>query len=275
VARGERRPADDVADGGIVYLEEIGGPGLHPAAADEVVECLNVGTIGYVGHGELLGKKFNYMARAGMTSTYEKLVIRQEHRLGLAYPALFPRRPGELAGAGSEPIEHPLIGREGLEEIEQHVGELTAGREQQAIVAVAHALREARSIIERADRNAGAEQVGDLHRDVEPGRRAMQAQAEVGGADDQRVIIGLEKPGAELNATRRQSGEAALELGPARAVAGDEDHQLRESPRAAARFPSANALLEVRDSFDDEIEILVLGPARRTDDEADGAGADT
>src|SRR6185503_18070293 len=49
VAGGERRPADDVADGRIVHVEEIGGPGLHPAPADEVVECLNAGTIGYVG----------------------------------------------------------------------------------------------------------------------------------------------------------------------------------------------------------------------------------
>ena len=64
VAGGKRRPADDVADGGIVHLEEIGGPGLHPAPADEVVECLNAGTIGDLRHGLLLGKEIHYMARA-------------------------------------------------------------------------------------------------------------------------------------------------------------------------------------------------------------------
>jgi hypothetical protein len=38
LARRKGRPPDEVTDRGVVYIEKIGGPGLHPAAADEVVE---------------------------------------------------------------------------------------------------------------------------------------------------------------------------------------------------------------------------------------------
>ena len=102
----------------------------------------------------------------------------------------------------------------------------------------------------------------------------MQAQAEIGAADDPRVVFGLEEPRAQLNPPRRQPGEPPLELGAARAVARHQNHQLGESPAAVAGLPAANALLEVHDRLDDDVEVLVFGPARRADDEADGAGAD-
>ena len=41
---------------------------------------------------------------------------------------------------------------------------------EQARVAVAHAFREARPVVEGADRNAGAEQIRDFHRDIEARR---------------------------------------------------------------------------------------------------------
>ena len=41
------------------------------------------------------------------------------------------------------------------------------------------------------------------------------------------------------------------------------------------RFPSANAIFEPQHGVDDDVEILVFGPARRTHDEADDASAHT
>jgi hypothetical protein len=37
--RRKRRPPDDIAESRVVNVEELGGLGFHPAAADEVVEC--------------------------------------------------------------------------------------------------------------------------------------------------------------------------------------------------------------------------------------------
>ena len=82
---------------------------------------------------------------------------------------------------------------------------------------MAHALGEARAVVERADRHAGAEQVRHLHRNVEPRRGSMQAQPEVRAADDARIVLGLEPARAQLDAPRGQTGEAPLELGAARA----------------------------------------------------------
>ena len=102
----------------------------------------------------------------------------------------------------------------------------------------------------------------------------MQTQTEIGAADDARIVFRLEETRAQLNPPRRQTGEAALELGATGAVAGHQDHQLGKPARAAARFPSANALFQPHHRFDDDVEILVLGPARRADDEPDRVRAD-
>ena len=66
----------------------------------------------------------------------------------------------------------------------------------------------------------------------------MQAQPEVRAADDARVIFGLEPARAQLDAPRRQAGEAPLELGAPRAVAGDEDHQISGNRRPLPPLPS-------------------------------------
>ncbi len=66
----------------------------------------------------------------------------------------------------------------------------------------------------------------------------MQAQAEIGAADDARVVLGLEPARAQLDAPRRQAGEPPLELGAPRAVAGHQNHEIGKPPRAAAPLPS-------------------------------------
>src|SRR5258705_12690706 len=43
----------------------------------------------------------------------------QQHRLGLAHPALFPGRPRRAPRPETQPFELPLIAWEGLEQIEQ------------------------------------------------------------------------------------------------------------------------------------------------------------
>ena len=117
-----------------------------------------------------------------------------------------------------------------LEEIEQHVRQLLPVREQAAVDAVAHALGQAGAVVQREHRHAGAEQVGDLHRDVDPRRGAMKAEAEVGAADDPRVVLGLEPARAKLDPARRQAGEPAFELGAPGAIARDEHDEIREPP---------------------------------------------
>ena len=125
-----------------------------------------------------------------------------------------------------------------LEQIEQDVRELLGRREQQAVVAVPHALGEAGAVVERQHRHAGAEQIGDLHRNVEARRRSVQAQPEVGAADHARIVFRLEPARAQLNAPRRQAGEPPFELGAAFAVAGHENDQVRKPPVSAGRPPS-------------------------------------
>ena len=88
------------------------------------------------------------------------------------------------------------------------------------------------------------------------------------------IVVRLEPSRAQLNPARGQTGEAALELGAARAVAGDEDDEVREPAVHRRRLPPADPLLEPHDGVDHDVEILVLGPARRTHDEADGFAAD-
>ena len=51
-------------------------------------------------------------------------------------------------------------------DIEEHLGELSRVGVEQAVVAVADAFRKTHAVVQRAHRNAGAKQIGDLHRNV-------------------------------------------------------------------------------------------------------------
>src|SRR5262245_14360237 len=135
-----------------------------------------------------------------------------------------------------------------------------------------HTLGQTGAVVERADRYAGAKEVRHLHRNVESRRGPMEAQSQIRAADDARIVLGLEPSCTQLDASRGQTGKAPLEFGAARAVAGDQHDQVRKAAPGRCGFPSANALFEPRNSVDDEIEILVFGPARRTHDETDDAG---
>ena len=68
-----------------------------------------------------------------------------------------------------------------------------------------------------------------------------------------------------------EPGKSPLELGAARTVAGDENHEIGEPAPRRRRFPAADPFLEPRHGVDDEAEILVFRPTRRTHDEAGGA----
>src|ERR1700680_2616519 len=97
----------------------------------------------------------------------------------------------------------------------------------------------------------------------------MQTQPEIRAADDKRIVFGLEPSRAQMDAARGQAREPAFEFGSPGAVAGDQDHEIRKAPRPARRFPAANAIFEPEHGVDDDVEVFVLGPARRTDEEAD------
>src|SRR5581483_12381582 len=90
-----------------------------------------------------------------------------------------------------------------------------------------------------------------------------------------RVVVGLEPAGPQLHAPGRQPGEAPLELGAPRAVAGDEDDEIREPPAAAGRLPAADAIFQLHDGVDRDVKVLVLGPAGRAHDESDDPAAET
>src|SRR5207247_6336588 len=64
-------------------------------------------------------------------------------------------------------------------------------------------------------------------------------------------------------------GKPPLELRAPHAVAGDEHHEIGEAPPGLARFPAANAILDVAHGVDDDVEVFIRRPARRADDEAD------
>src|SRR5581483_9290816 len=81
---------------------------------------------------------------------YMKLGRAQQERLRFTRPAFLPCRAGGLARSRAQAVQRLLFGWKGFEQIEQHVGELPAIREQQAVVAVADALGEARAVVERA-----------------------------------------------------------------------------------------------------------------------------
>src|SRR5581483_3809396 len=214
------------------------------------------------------------MADGCTAMSLEPLAISHEYRSRVLDPRLFPRRARRTARAGPQTVERGLIRRKRFEQIEQDVGELARVREQESVVAVADALGEARAVVERADRHAGAEQIRDLHRDVETGGRPVQAQPEVRAADDARVVFRLDPARAQLDAACRQAREATLELGAPLTVAADENHQIRKPSSRPRGFPSANAFLEPADGFDRQIEILVFRPTRRADDEADVGSVD-
>src|SRR4029077_7608907 len=102
----------------------------------------------------------------------------------------------------------------------------------------------------------------------------METQAQICAPDDPRILFGLQPPRAKLYAACRQPGDSALELPPAGAIAGDENHQVGKSPTRGRRLPAANPIFEPPDRFDHHIEILVFGPARRKNDESVHTKAD-
>src|SRR5215471_17121794 len=119
-----------------------------------------------------------------------------------------------------------MVGGKVLEEVEQDARQLFGSRKQQTVGAVADSLSEGRPVVESADRHAGTEEIRDFHRDVEAGRRAMEAETEVCAADHPWIILGLEPPGAQVHATGRQAGKPALKLNAPGAVAGNQDRQI-------------------------------------------------
>src|SRR5262249_532522 len=80
-------------------------------------------------------------------------------------------RPRRLARTRPQAVEHRLILRERLEQIEEHVGELARRREEKPVVAVADPLAEADAVVARADRHARSEESPDLRPDVAAGPR--------------------------------------------------------------------------------------------------------
>src|SRR4051812_26291726 len=99
-----------------------------------------------------------------ISSCRRSMSVGQEDGTGFASPPFFPRRASRFPRPGAQPLEPVLIRRITFEEIEHDVRQLLGGRKQQTVVAVTDALGETRAVVERQDRDAGAEQVGDLHR---------------------------------------------------------------------------------------------------------------
>src|SRR2546423_9287799 len=188
------------------------------------------------------------------------LYVWQQHWFGFARPTLFPRRPRRFACAIAQTVERRLVGRVGLEQIEDHIGKLPGRGKQQTVVAVPDALGQTRAVVQRAYRHAGPEQIRHLHRDVQTRGGSMQAQPEVRATDDARIVLGLEPARAQLDAACWQASKTALELGAARTVAGDEDDQIRKTPRRRCSFPAANAVLETWHGVDNQVEVIVLRP---------------
>ena len=191
----------------------------------------------------------------------------------LALPPFVPGGTGRFARADPEAIEHRLVGWIAFEEVEQDVGELARGRKEQAVVGMPDPLCQAGAVVQRADRHTRPEQIGDLHRDVEPGGGAVKAQSDVGAADDEWIFVRLQPPRPQMDAPRRQSGEPPLELGAALAVSGHEDDELWKAAAARHGFPAADPLLEPQHGVGHDVKVFVLGPARWTHDEA-GRSAD-
>src|SRR4051794_27808198 len=155
------------------------------------------------------------MMGSSESAHYMARLLRKEDRLRFARPAFFPRRPCQLPRAVAQALQRLLVGGERFEQVEQDVSELRAVGKQQPVVAVAHAFGETGAVVERAHRHAGAEEVGDLHRDVEARRRAMEAQPEIRAAHHARIVFRFEEARAQLDAPRGQPRETTLELGPA------------------------------------------------------------
>src|SRR5436305_6516360 len=103
----------------------------------------------------------------------------------------------------------------------------------------------------------------------------METQSQVGAADHARVVLWFEPARAQMNAPGGQAREPALEFRAPAAVTGHEDHQVGESPRRAAGFPSSNAIFQPAHGIDDDVEVFVFRPTRRTDDDADDGRMDT
>jgi hypothetical protein len=92
----------------------------------------------------------------------------------------------------------------------------------------------------------------------------VQAESEVGAADDVRIVVRLEPSGAQVHPSRRESCKPALELDAPGTVAGDENRQIRESAARTGCLPAADAIFEAKHRVDHHIGVLVLRPARRT-----------
>src|SRR5690242_10710080 len=95
----------------------------------------------------------------------------------------------------------------------------------------------------------------------------MQAKSEIGAADDAGIVFGLEPPRAQMHAPGWQTCEPAFEFGAPPAVACDENREIGKTPCRSTRFPTADPLFEPDHRVDDDVEVLVFGPARRTHDE--------
>src|SRR5438874_3379424 len=82
-------------------------------------------------------------------------ISRKEQRPCFPGPPLFPGGPRRLARARPEAVEQGLFRRKRLEQVEEHVSELTRGGEQQPVVSVPYALGTTGAVVERTDRHAG------------------------------------------------------------------------------------------------------------------------
>ncbi len=142
----------------------------------------------------------------------------------------------------------------------QTVRELGTVAEEEPVFAVADELAEARPVVEREHRHTGAEAVEDLHRQVEARRRAVQRQAEIGGADEARILLRLEPRRAQQDTLEAERGETTLVLGAPWTVAGDDDRRRRPILGAEPCVPGDRRL-------DEQIEVLVGAPTGRAHDE--------
>src|ERR1043166_859902 len=97
----------------------------------------------------------------------------------------------------------------------------------------------------------------------------MQTQSAIRAPDDARIVLGLEPARAKMRPARRQPGETALELDAPLAIARHENRQIGKAPRRTAGFPATNTIFQLQYAVDDDVEVLILSPTGRTNDQAD------
>ena len=83
-----------------------------------------------------------------------------------------------------------------------------------------------RTIVERAHRHAGAAEIGELHRQIEAGRRLVQAQPGIRHPDERGVVGGLEPHGAYGEAFEVSPRYPPLEVGSHVAAAGQQHREV-------------------------------------------------